>query len=437
VPSVTGTRLRVRGRPRRPPRPARAAPRRSSDFLKLWLGETISLFGTQVSVLALPLTAILVLGATPEQLGLLGAAEFSPFLVVTLVAGAWIDRRRKRPVLVAANLLRALLLGLVPVLGLAHALRIEHLYAIAFLTGILTVGFDIAYQSYVPALVPRHRLAEANGRLQGSASAAQIGGPGLGGILVQLLSAPLAVAMDALSYLASVVALLLIRTTESRPAPSDVGLRRQIRDGLGATFGNPYLRALTGAAACFNLFEQLTLTTFLLYATRRLSLSAGLLGAIIAFGGAGALLGSLLAARVGGRLGSGRTMVGGLTLSCLAFIALPLAGGPGALTLVLLVTGFTLHGVGLGLFNVQLISLRQVITPAQLLARVTASYRLAAYGTIPLGALLAGLLGAAIGLRATLAVGAGGIVLAIAWLACSPIPRLARVDDGRRGGRGR
>jgi MFS family permease len=396
----------------------------------------VSLIGTQVSVLALPLTAILVLGATPQQLGLLGAAEFSPFLVVTLLAGAWIDRRRKRPVLVAADLGRALLLGLVPVLSLAHALRVEHLYVIAFLTGTLTVGFDIAYQSVLPGLVPRHRLEQANGRLQASASAAQVGGPGLGGILVQLLSAPFAVAIDALSYVASVVALMLIRTPEPRPAPPQVGLRRQIRDGLRAAFGNPYLRALTGAAASFNLFEQLTLTAFLLYATRQLELSAGLLGTIIAFGGAGALLGSLLAARVAERYGSGRTMVGGLAVSCASFTALPLAAGPGALTFALLVTGFALHGVGLGLFNVQLISLRQAITAPELLARVTASYRLAAYGTIPLGALLGGLLGATIGLRATLAVGAGGILLAIVWLVCSPIPGLARVDDGRPGPRG-
>jgi hypothetical protein len=250
------------------------------DFRKLWAGETVSLFGSEVSELALPLVAVLVLDADAGQMGLLAAARFAPFLMVTLPAGAWVDRRRRRPVLISSNLGRALLVGLVPLLAGLGLLRMGHLYAVAFAVGALTVLFDVAYQSYLPSLVKREQLVEGNSKLQASASAARVGGPGLGGLLVQLVGAPRALLLDAGSYVVSAASLLAIRNREPAPAAEGDGqprtrLRQEIGEGLAVTYRNPVLRSLAGLAATYNLFSQVIDALLVLYATRELGLSAG------------------------------------------------------------------------------------------------------------------------------------------------------------------
>ncbi len=379
-------------------RPGRAGLWRNHDFLKLWAGETVSLFGSQVTELALPLVAIYTLTANARQLGMLNAARFAPFLLVTLVAGALVDRHRRRPVLIGSNLGRALLIGSIPMLAAAHWLRMPH---------------------------------------------SQVGGPGLGGLLVQLLGAPAALLADAASYLVSVAALSSIRTAEPQPpaATAQAGvwqrLRREIGQGLQLTFTSPLLRPMAGLAATYNLFEQAIITLFMLYATRQLGLSAGLLGLVLSCGAAGALLGSVAAGPAGRRLGIGQAFLGGVVVECAAMLLVPAVHGPLSVIVPLLAAAFTLNGVGLGMTNVYAISIRQTSAPDQLLGRVNASYRFLSFGTIPLGALLGGFLGQTVGLRPALAIAALALLSTVLWLLLSPIPRLSALPSPTRGTSGR
>ena len=407
---------------------------RNRDFLKLWAGETISLFGTQVTVLALPLTAVLTLQASAGELGLLNAARFAPFIAVILFAGVWVDRRRRRPILVQANLGRALLILVVPAAAFFDVLRMELLYAVGFLVGVLTVFFDVAYQSYVPSLVGRAQLTAANSRLEASRSAAEVGGPGVGGLLVQLATAPYALLVDALSFLLSGAMLLSIRRGEPPPEPSNTGESAwsAIRQGFRFTFANRYLRPIAGEAATFNLFEQAIMTVFVLYAVRELGLSAGLLGLIISVGAAGALVGALVAAYPARRFGLGPALVASMLIACTIPLALPAITGPVTSTVPLLGFTFFCWGLALAVSNVHVVSLRQAATPDHLLGRMNASYRFFTYGAIPLGALLGGVLGETIGLRATLVAGAVGLLLAPLWLYASAVSELRDLADAAR-----
>ena len=409
------------------------------DFLRLWAGETVSLFGSQVTELAMPLVAVYTLSANARQLGLLNAARFAPFLLVTLLAGVLVDRHRRRPILIGSNLGRALLIGLIPLLAAAHWLRMPSLYVLAFAVGVLTVFFDVAYLAYLPSLVDRRVLLEGNTKLQASASAAQVGGPGLGGLLVQLFGAPGALLADAVSYLVSVATLGGIRTGEPQPPAVTADarvwqrLRHDIGEGLRVTFTNPLLRPMAGLAATYNLFEQAIITVFVLYAIRRLGLSAGLLGLVLSAGAAGALLGSVTAGAAGRRMGIGVAFLGGVVVECAAMLLVPAVRGPLGLVVPVLVAAFALNGLGLGLTNVYAVSLRQTSTPDQLLGRVNASYRFLSFGSIPLGALLGGFLGQALGLRPALTIAAVALLSTILWLLLSPIPRLRALPGHRHG----
>lgn len=404
---------------------------RNQDFLKLWAGETVSLFGSQVTTLALPLTAVQSFAATPAQMGILSAARFLPFLLLTLVAGVWVDVYRRRPILVGANLGRAFVLALVPLGAVMGWLRMWHLYAVAFGVGALTVLFDLAYQSYVPSLVEREELVEANSKLQTSASAAEVGGPALGGLLVEWLSAPVAVAADALSFLVSAVLLGAIGRPEPRmDAPAQrVPLFRQIGEGLRITFSNPYLRSLAGEAATYNFFETAILALFTLYATRELGLSPAQLGTVMGTGAVGALLGALVAERAARVLGLGRAILASMALACVAPLLIPLVRGPLPVVIALLVAAFFVNGIGLAMSNVHVVSLRQAVTAPHLLGRMNASYRFFVYGAIPLGSLFGGLLGEHLGVRSALLVGAGGLCAALLWVVSSPVPRLRRLPE--------
>ena len=407
---------------------------RHRDFRRLWAGETVSLFGSEVTELALPLVAVLVLEADAGQMGLLAAARFAPFLLVTLPAGAWVDRRRRRPVLIGSNLGRALLVGLVPLLSGLGLLRMGYLYAIAFAVGTLTVLFDVAYQSYLPSLVDREQLVEGNSKLQASASAARVGGPGLGGLLVQLVGAPRALLLDATSYVISAASLLAIRNQEPDP-PADrdggsrAGLRREITEGLAVTYRNPVLRSMAGLAATYNLFEGAVLALLVLYATRELGLAAGLIGLVVSAGSLGALTGAALTGRLERRLGVGPTLILAVVVECAALLLVPLAAGSPAVATGLLGLGFLGNGFGVGLSSVLAVSLRQVVTPDRLLGRMNASYRFLTYGAIPLGALLGGALGELLGLRAAVAVGAAGSLLTVPWALLPPLSQLRHMPE--------
>ncbi len=395
---------------------------RDADFRKLWAGETVSFFGSQLTALALPLTAAVVLGATPAQMGILGAAQTVPFLLLALFAGIWVDRARRRPVLIAANVGRGVLLGVVPVLTVLGALTLHHLYAIAFLVGGCTVFFELAYQSYLPRLVERHDLVEANSKLTASASVAEIGGPGLAGVLVGVLTAPLAIALDALSFLFSAAALARIRRPEPAPAPREPGggLWQEIGEGVRETVRNRYLLAFAGEAATYNVFWNAINAILVLYAIDELGMSAGTLGLVLSVGSVGALLGALLTGRCALRFGVGNTIVAASVLGAVSTLLIPAAGDAAVGSVALLGLAFFVRGVGVTGCNVHVYAIRQAITPDRLLGRTNAVYRLLTYGFIPLGALLGGFLGEAVGLRSALLAGAIGVSCSWLWLFFSP-----------------
>lgn len=399
---------------------------RHREFGKLWAGQTISLFGSQVTFLALPLTAVLTLKATAAQMGILGAVQFAPFLLVGLFAGVWVDRARRRPILMAADFGRALLLSSIPAAALLHRLGMPQLYVIGFLVGILTVFFDVAYQSFLPALVSREALVEGNSKLGASEALAQIGGPGIAGLLVQLITAPIAIFVDATSFLASVLFLGLIRTPEPAPLARSQGrnIWAEIGEGLRVVVGNPLLRSIAGCTATSNLFGTILQTVYLLYAVRALGISAGLLGLIFAVGSAGGLLGAVLAGRITLRVGLGPAIWGAILLGSVASLLVPLAVRPLVLAIPLLMAAQIGRGLGGTLYNINQVSLRQTITPDHLLGRMNASMRFIVWGTIPLGSLIGGFLGEAIGLRPTLVVGAIGGLLSVLWVLLSPVRTL-------------
>ncbi len=408
---------------------------RSADFLKFWAGETISLLGSQVTTLALPLTAVIVFKASAIQVGLLYAAGLAPFLLITLLVGVWVDHHQRRPILLVSNAGRAILLGLVPLLAFMGWLRIEYLYVIAFLVGCLTVFFYLAYQAFLPTLVGREHLVEGNSRLSASQSLAEIGGPGLAGLLVQLVGAPLAIVVDALSFCVSALSLLLIHTPESVPeaALKLRDLPREIAEGFRLTFGNRYLLAFAGEAASYNLCWQVILTIFVLYAVRDLHFNAGLIGILFAVGSVGALLGSLLTGSVARHIGLGLTIIGAAVLGDLPLLMLPFINGSTTGALGLLGAAFFVQGLGITGCNVHVDSIRQALIPDRMRGRANACYRLLTSGALPLGALLGGLLGSWIGLRSTLLVGALGLLSTCLWVVFSPVRKLRTLSTMKAG----
>jgi MFS family permease len=400
------------------------------EFRKLWLGETVSLFGSQVTLLALPLTAILVLNASPFQMGVLGAVEFFPFLALTLLAGAWIDRVRRRGVLVMANAARALLIGSVPVAAALGWLSYAYLLVVALAMGCFTVVFEVAFLAYTPSLVGRDRLTGANARLYGSIAAAEVGGPGLAGALVATVGAPFALVADALSYLVSVASLGAIRRAEPALAvPARRDLRAEIVEGVRSVFGNPLLRAFALEAATFNLFFNAMNATFLLFLTRELGLEPGAVGAVFALGATGSLAGSAIAGRIADRLGLGTTILAAVVLACSVYLVIPFVGGPPLVAAIVIAAVLAIAGAFVAITVIHVITIRQAVTPDRLLARMNASYRTLGYGVIPVGALLGGAIGEAFGLRTALLVGAIGAAAAPIWIVVSPVHRLRRLED--------
>lgn len=399
---------------------------RHANFLRLWTGQTISQFGSQITLLALPLAAALTLHATPAEMGILSAAETAPFLLVGLFAGVWVDRLRRRPILLITDFARGILLLAIPLAALLDALTIGLLYAVAFLVGILTVFFEVAYQSFLPALVGRAQLVEGNSKLEVSRSAAQIAGPGVAGGLVQLVTAPIAIVVDAASFFVSALFLLFVRVPEPAPAPRIAGrsIWREIGEGLRVVIGNPMLRGIAGCTATGNLFSNIVQAVYILYVTRQLGLSAGVIGGIFAIGSVGFLIGALLAGPIARRVGLGPTIIGSIVFGCFGTGLIPLASGPATLAVPLLVVAQFIMAFGSPIYNINQVSLRQAITQDHLLGRMNATMRFIVWGTLPIGALIGGALGGAIGLRPTLIVGAIGEIFAFLWVFFSPVRAL-------------
>jgi predicted MFS family arabinose efflux permease len=399
---------------------------RHADFMRLWFGQTVSEMGSRITRDGLPLLAVITLGATPVQMGFLSAISSLPVLLISLFAGVWIDRLRRKPLMIWSDLGRAVLLATIPAAALMHVLGMGQLYLVAVGMGILALFFDVAYQSYLPSLVTRAHVLEGNSKLTLSASFAELAGPGLAGVLVQALTAPVAILLDALSFLASVGSLLLIRKPEEPPAATQerkpVGA--ELYEGVQMLWGHPVLRAFALATTTRRFFGEMIGVLYTLYAIRYLGLGPALLGFAIAFGGVSDILGSLFAARLIRWLGTGATLLGAFTLSALSILLIPLAHGP-----VWAAAGFLIASqlFGDGFYTVFLInevSLRQVVTPDRLLGRTNAGLQLLQGGIGPLGAIAAGVLAQSTSVRTTLFVAACGSILAAGWLILSPIRKM-------------
>jgi MFS family permease len=405
-----------------PPRPTGLS--RHPDFLKFWAGQTISLFGSNITYLALPLTAILLLDATPGQMGILTALEFAPFLLFGLLAGAWVDRLPRRPILIATNVGSALLVASIPIAALAGVLRIEQLYVVGFLTGTCKVLFDVAYMPFLTFLVGREHLVEGNSKMETTSSIAQITGPGLAGALIEALTAPVAIAADALSFLVSALMLGTIRAEEPVPPPRDKSrsILGDIKEGLAIVARNPFLRAIAGAACTSNIFDGILSAVYLLYITEELGVASVWIGIIFGVGSVGGLLASLLGQRAVRRFGLGTVIIAGMVLGGVSLLLLPLAGTLplGGVVILLLVLQW-LRGFGIITYNINAISLRQGITPDALQGRVNATGRVIAFSSLPVGALIGGALGGQIGLGPTVVIAAAGSLLSVLWLFFSPI----------------
>jgi len=389
---------------------------RSADFLRLWAAQSISETGTQIGQLAVPLLAIGALHASATELGFLSSARMLPFLLLSLPAGALLDRMRRLPVLVVSDVCRALLMAAVAVACVLGVLTLAQLYAAVLLVGVFTVAFDVSYQSYLPTLVRRESLADANAKLTASSSVAEMAGPAAAGVLVGVVGAAATVLLDALSFLASGLLCRAIRLQE--PAPEAGGavegrsLRREIGEGLGFVLRRPVLRAVAASASLINLGSSMLMVLLTLYMVRTLGYSTTLVGVVFAVGGVGLVVGTLVTSRLIERLGYGRSIVGGVVLCGVGMAVLPVAS-PGT-AFGFLAGGQFLFGFGVPLFNIAQVTLRQFITPARLQGRMNASMRFVIWSTIAVGGPLAGFLAEAAGTRAAIAVGAA--VGALSWL---------------------
>jgi len=405
---------------------------RDPDFLKLWAGQTISQIGSAITSMGLPLMAVLVLGASPLQMGVLASAGAAPVLVFGLFAGACADRLRRRPILIATDLTRAAVLGTIPLAAYLHRLTMAHLYAVATVSAILTVLFDVSYQAYLPSLVDREDLIEGNSKLALSQSIAEVAGPGLTGVLVQLITAPMAIFYDAVSFVASAVSLWLIRRPDPLPERTEEPhIGREISAGLGAVWRDPLLRAMAGRTVTGAFFLGFGGSTYFLFATRELGLSAAILGAIISVGGASNLAGAVLAERLVNRLGLGPTMIGAALTGALAQLVVPLARGSVAVCSAFLLAA-QLFDAAWPVYSINQISLRQAIVPNHLLGRVNSVSHLMFYGLLPLGALAGGAIAQTLGLRVTMLMGATGYLLSTLWLVWSPLRRLRELPGASR-----
>jgi MFS family permease len=402
---------------------------RHPDFVRLWTGETISEFGSLIGRTALHFTAILVLDARPYQVALLLAADIGSGVLVGPVAGVWVDRLRRRPILIAADLGRAALLASIPVAYALDALRMEQLYLVACLTGAMTMTFEVAYRSYLPSLVGREELLEGNSKLTASSAAAEVGAFGAAGWLVQILTGPVAILLDAVSFLFSAFFVGAIRKQETEPPPAHEreGVMSEITEGLKVIMRHRTLRAIAGGEFLNHFSFAMFGAVFGLYVIRELDFQPGILGMIYAVGGASSLIGALVAGRVASRFGIGPAMVYGLAIMGVAMLAVPLARDATLLAAALLLAQQLFGDGAFTVYSVNEMTLRQTITPDRLLGRVNAGMETGPHAVMLVGALAGGLLGELIGLRATLVIAACVMLLAALWLAASPVRALRSV----------
>jgi MFS family permease len=434
---------------------------RHPDFVKLWSAATISLFGTQISQIAIPVIAVLILNVEPYQVALLGTVEFLPFLLFTLPAGVWVDRLPRRRILISGDVGRALMLATIPIAYELNALTIWQLYVVAFVNGIFTVFFDIADQSYLPTVVERDRLVDANGKLQASVSTAQVIGQPLGGAIVGFLTAPIAIILDAISYAASAFLVFLIRRPEratgarsssagptaeevgdsptsgaavaaeasvaSAPRADRPGLRVEITEGLRYVTGHRLLRSIAATTGSSNLFSNIAFAIFPVFVYRDLALTPEVVGLIGGGFGAGALIGAVTASRVAERFGIGPTIVGSIVVGAVPMILVPLSTHETAL---LFIGGSGLVSGWAGMvYNINQVSLRQTICPERMLGRMNATMRFIVWGTIPIGQIIGGVIATAFGTVTAIWIGVIGGLFVFLPVFLSPVRKLERIPE--------
>ena len=408
---------------------------RHGDFRKLWTAATVSVLGSQVTLIAVPYIALTTLHASVLQVSLLAAVEMLPFLLVTLPAGAWLDRVRRRPVLIAADIGRGVVLLSIPVAYVAGAISIWQLFVVAFVTGTLTAFFDVADQSFLPELIDREDLVDGNARLQVSYSVAQIGGPTLAGNLIQIVAAPIAIVADALSFFISGGLVKVIHKREDKPervldaAGRQTSLRSEISSGLRYVLGNRYLRPIAGCTGTSNLFGAALFGVFPILIWRELNLPPAFYGTVIGLASFGFLAGAALSSRLPRRLGLGPTIVVSAALSSPAFLLLTLTPARLEWAAVTLFAGWFVVGFSQVVYNVAQISLRQSITPPAMQSRMNATMRFIVWGTIPIGSLMGGLLATLLPVRVALVIVALGSFASVPWVLFSPLRSLREMPE--------
>jgi MFS family permease len=409
------------------------------NFRRLWTASAASSLGSEVAEIAVPLLAIITLSASATEVGWLRAAQFLPFLLVTLPLGVLVDRwrRRRLSLLVGADAGRFVLFAALPLLVWAGLNDVVLLYPIVFAIGSLTVLYQVADFAFLPSVVRDDQLVDANGKIAATSSANEIAGRGLGGLLVQAATAPVAIAMTAVTFAVSALSLRRIRGDQLRTPDVELAheearpARQEILEGLRHAITNRYIRALLGEATTFNLFNELFIIGLLLWTLRDLGLNALATGLIFTAGGLGSFLGAWFGARMTGRFGYGRVLLLTMAIGNTAPLGTALADRAGAGVTVVLCALFLLVGLGSGVANVHAVSLRQTTLPEELRGRVNAAYRLISWGAIPIGAAAGGVAAAHIGGYGAMLIGAAGMTAATLWVAISPVPGLRRIDEAQ------
>ncbi len=401
-------------------------------FRRLWVGQSISELGSQVTVLALPLAAVLVLHASTFQVGLLTTAGYAAFLIVGLPTGVWVDRMRRRPVMIVADVIRAIALASIPVAYGLGDLTLVQLYAVAFVTGIATVFFDVAYMSFLPGLVGLNNIVEANAKLQVTVSLAQVGGPSLAGFLIGLFGAPIAFLADAGSFVVSFVSLAFVRHHEPAPERSEArSLRSEMAEGLGFVAKQPILRMIAGCTATWNLFNSAVMAISVVFLVRQIHLHAGTIGLLTSAGAVGGVVGGLTASLLRRWLGSARIIWVVAVVTAPFELLIPVTfPGPG---LACFGVAAFMSSFGAVVYNVNQASFRQILCPPRLLGRMNATIRFIVWGTLPLGGLLGGALGSLLGNRNAIWFCAAGVTLAPIWLLLSPLLKLRDTPEPAEG----
>jgi MFS family permease len=400
---------------------------RDRDFRRFWLGESVSLIGDQITLIALPLVGVLALHADAAQMGYLGAAALIPNLLFSLHAGAWLDRRgRRREAMIATALARAALLATIPVAYWLGLLTMAQLYVVSFLVGTLSVLFFVAYSTLFVSLVPRDRYLEANSLLNGSRAFSFVAGPSIGGLLVQIFSAPGALIADAVSFLVSAFSLGSIHPTEP---PTEQAQRGHVKAGIAYIRRSPIIRASLLATATINFFNFVFWALFFLYATKTLDVRPGLLGLVLGAASVGGVLGSIVTGRISRRIGVGPAFALGSILFPAPLVLVPLAGGSDWTIVACLFAAEFLSGFGVMVLDITAGSIKAALVPDRLRARVAGAYMVVNYGVRPIGALVGGALGTWIGLRPTLWIASLGAITGVLWLLPSPVLRLRELPE--------